>query len=266
MDSELEKPDRAAWIKGPSAQCSVLPTAKHALRIVLLGPPGVGKGTQAQLLCDLLGVCHLSTGDVFRFARESCGGSNGPAMMSAVGHMQRGELVPDQTVLEIIRQRSGCLKCLGGFLLDGFPRTLAQAQVLDSLLRDQDLLLDAVVDYQLPMEQIIARLSGRRVCIGCKSVFHITDRPPVVPDVCDQCGKQLLQREDDRPVSVRVRMQAYLDTSSPLIHYYQQRGLLVTVSADGTPEQILNRTIMMLASLEGPTARRLRSVLNRLTV
>jgi adenylate kinase len=168
--------------------------------------------------------------------------------------------------LDIIRQRSGCLKCRGGFLLDGFPRTLAQAQVLESLMRDQDLLLDAVVDYQLPMEQIVARLSGRRVCSGCKAVFHITDRPPLVPDVCDHCGKALFQREDDRPESMHVRKQAYLDTSSPLIQFYEQRGLLVTVSADGAPEQILDRTIMTLAALQGPMARRLRSVMNPLTV
>ena len=266
MDTKLGKPDRAAWIMGSAAQCSVLPTPKHALRMVLLGPPGVGKGTQAELLCDLLGVCHLSTGDIFRFARQSCECWSGSAMASAVQCMQRGELVPDQTVLDIIRQRSGCLKCRGGFLLDGFPRTLAQAQVLESLLRDQDLLLDAVVDYQLPMEQIVARLSGRRVCSGCKAVFHITDRPPLVPDVCDHCGKALFQREDDRPESMHVRKQAYLDTSSPLIQFYEQRGLLVTVSADGAPEQILGRTIMTLAALQGPMARRLRSVMNRLTV
>ena len=156
--------------------------------------------------------------------------------------MRRGALVPDATVLKVIRDRKDCLRCAGGFLLDGFPRTLPQAQALEEILGEQGTGLSAVLNYELPIEKIVARLSGRRTCSGCRAVYHVASRPPKVADRCDHCGAALFQREDDRPESVEVRMKAYLTSTRPLIDFYQQRDLLVSISAEGSPEEIYQRT------------------------
>jgi adenylate kinase len=236
--------DRNAWLRGGEARCAA-PAKKQDIprRLVLLGAPGVGKGTQAELLSATLGACHLSTGDIFRAAKcaDSC--ARTPALAQALEYMRRGELVPDKTVLALVTERVGCLRCQGGFLLDGFPRTVAQAQALDKLLKRQQLKLDGVVSYELALEQVVTRLSGRRTCPNCKAVFHIEARPPKVPGVCDHCGATLYQREDDRPESIRVRMQAYEKSTAPLTDFYRRRNLLISVPADGTPEQIFERTI-----------------------
>ncbi len=218
----------------------------HPRRLVLLGAPGVGKGTQAELLAAEFGACHLSTGDIFRAAKslEAC--VRTPALSAALDYMKRGDLVPDQTVLALVTERLRCLRCEGGFLLDGFPRTVAQAEALEKLLKGQGLRLDAVISYDLPLEQVVSRLSGRRTCPGCKSVFHLQARPPRVEAVCDHCGGQLYQREDDRPESIRVRMQAYEESTAPLADYYRRRALLVPVPADGSPEEIFRRSIRSL--------------------
>jgi adenylate kinase len=242
--------DRAAWLVGPQAVCSNPPApapGSRAWRLVLLGAPGVGKGTQAELLCRTLGTCQLSTGDVFRAAKGLNQAQLSPAMAEALGAMRKGELVSDQTVLAMVRERQGCLRCRGGFLLDGFPRTLAQAQALQELLAQQKLQLDGVLSYELPLAEIVSRLSGRRTCGGCKAVFHVTGRPPRVPDVCDHCGGRLLQRDDDRPESIRVRMAAYEELTLPLTRFYADLGLLRTIPADGTPEAILQRTLGILS-------------------
>ena len=242
-----EKNDRAAWIKAGGAQCSI-PAQIRALppRLILLGAPGVGKGTQAELLCARLGVCQLSTGDVFRAAKCSCESERTSAINDALDYMKRGDLVPDETVLNLIRERTRCLRCHGGFLLDGFPRTVPQAGALDALLAQLNIGLDAVLNYSLPIGTIVNRLGGRRTCSACKAVFHVSARPPRVADVCDHCGGGLLQREDDRPEAVRVRMAAYENSTKPLIDYYAERGLVRTISAEGTPEQIYERTLALL--------------------
>jgi adenylate kinase len=157
--------------------------------------------------------------------------------------MRRGELVSDGLVVSMVSERSGCLVCGGGFLLDGFPRTAAQAEALDELLEQQGVGLDAVLSYELPLTEIVGRLSGRRTCSKCKAVFHATARPPQKEGVCDLCGAPLIQREDDRPESSRVRMQAYEESTRPLADYYQQTGRLVSISAEGTPETILERSL-----------------------
>jgi adenylate kinase len=236
--------DRTAWLKGGKHACLLPPraTSSKVWRIVLLGAPGVGKGTQAEMLCERLGACHLSTGDVFRAAKGCNGNDLSPAMESALVYMKRGDLVPDETVLDMVSERLRCLNCSGGFLLDGFPRTVAQAKALEKLMESQDIRLSAVFDYELPIEQIVARLSGRRTCAKCKAVYHVATRLPKVAGVCDHCGGKLIQREDDRPESVKVRMAAYQKSTKPLIEFYQQRGLLVTVAADGSPEEIYQRT------------------------
>lgn len=246
---EAVKSDRASWLKGPASHCSVGPAkVSRAWRLVLLGAPGVGKGTQAELLAQRLGACHLSTGDVFRAAKGLRECERSAAMNQALVYMQRGELVPDTTVLEMIRERLGCLRCSGGFLLDGFPRTVAQAEALQDMLINAGIKLDAVLDYQLPIDEIVARLSGRRTCQNCKAVFHVVGRPPKKEGVCDQCGGTLIQREDDRPEAIRVRMDAYARSTSPLTSFYQRLGLLVPITATGTPEEILQQTTAALNS------------------
>jgi adenylate kinase len=241
------KPDRTAWLKGGEARCKWIPREQPVPhRLVLLGAPGVGKGTQAELLSQRLGACHLSTGDIFRAAKTLDACERTPTMSRALDYMVRGDLVPDETVLGLVSERAGCLRCRGGFLLDGFPRTVAQAEALDKVLADQRVALEAVLSYDLPLETIVARLSGRRTCSACKAVFHLENRPPQKPGVCDHCGASLIQREDDRPESVRVRMAAYEKSTSPLAEFYRRKGLLVSVSAEGAPEQIFERTLTAL--------------------
>lgn len=241
------EPDRASWLQGPSAQCTPLPgKVWPAWRLVLLGAPGVGKGTQAQLLHERLGACHLSTGDVFRAAasRKDCVPT--PAMATALEYMKRGALVPDATVWEMVRERAGCLRCCGGFLLDGFPRTLSQAESLSKLLQKENLPLNAVINYELPVFEIISRLSGRRTCTRCKAVFHVVNQPPKQEGVCDHCGASLYQREDDRPESVKVRLEAYEQSTSPLIEFYRRQGLLLSIPATGSPDDICSHTLVAL--------------------
>jgi len=240
--------DRAAWLKAGSAVCSHPPlnAPAKAWRLVLLGAPGVGKGTQAELLHNQLGACHLSTGDVFRAAKGLCEGELSPTMHHALGFMRRGELVPDEIVLTLVSERTRCLQCRGGFLLDGFPRTIAQAEALEKLLKTQKVSLTAVLNYELPREEIISRISGRRTCSNCKAVYHVASRPPRAEGVCDKCGGKLFQREDDRPESVSVRLEAYEKSTRPLIQFYQERGLLVPIIAGGTPDETFQRSMVAL--------------------
>lgn len=241
--------DRTAWIQGGDAVClQPPPTVHRTWRLILLGPPGVGKGTQAELLSGALGACPLSTGDVFRAACK-CTPPPGSPMAAAQAQMARGELVTDATVLALIRDRSRCLHCGGGFMLDGFPRTLPQARAIDELFASEQIRLDAVVSYELPEAEIVARLSGRRVCPVCKAVFHVASQPPRAEGVCDKCGSALVQREDDRPEAIRVRLAAYQAATVPLADHYRAKGLLVPVSAEGRPADILARTLDALSSI-----------------
>jgi adenylate kinase len=210
---------------------------------VLLGAPGVGKGTQAELLSEAVGACPLSLGDVFRAAGHST--DHSPALVTALDHMSRGELLPDETVMGLLFERRGCLKCPArmGFLLDGFPRTLAQAQALERVLEAEAVALDAVLSYDLPVDTIVARLGGRRVCPKCTSIYHVASRPPRREGLCDHCKGPLERRPDDRPEAIRTRMAIHEKSTLPLREFYQSRGLLVSISAEGTPEEILSRTL-----------------------
>lgn len=223
-------------------------------RLILLGAPGVGKGTQAELLNRRLRACHLSTGDMFRAAGSQAACDQSPAMREAQSYMRRGELVPDSIVWEMVQERRRCLHCRGGFILDGFPRTLAQAQSLQKLMDHECLKLSAVVNYQLDFQEISARLGGRRTCADCKTVYHVLQRPPKEEGRCDHCGGKLFQREDDRPESIQVRLEAYERSTAPLIGYYQDLGLLVDVPAIGSPDDIFESTFTQLE------ARRVREV------
>jgi adenylate kinase len=248
------KNDRAGWLHGPPAECSTPPAEiPSPWRLVLLGAPGVGKGTQAALLRERLGACHLSTGDVFRAAGSIDDCEKTPAMRAAVENMRRGELVPDSTVWEMVRERSGCIGCGGGFILDGFPRTLSQAQSLKRHMDAEDLSLSAVINYELPLPEIVARMSGRRTCQKCKAIFHVTMQPSKHDGECDRCGGHLYQREDDRPESIKVRLEAYGPTTAPLIEFYKELGLLVSVPAGGSPAEICDVTVDAIQHFRAPS-------------
>jgi adenylate kinase len=193
------------------------------------------------LLREALGACHLSTGDLFRAAR--CERNPSPALKLALEAMRQGELVPDDLVVSMVRERAGCLHCCGGFLLDGFPRTVAQATALDDLLTKQGGGLDGVLSYELPVDQIVERLGGRRTCEACKSVYHVTAQPPRLAGTCDRCGGSLVLRDDDRPEAIRVRMRAYDTSTRPLKDYYHRKRLLLEIPAAGTPAEILDRSL-----------------------
>jgi adenylate kinase len=241
-------PDRAAWIRGSDALCLGGPRVAppEVRRLILLGPPGAGKSTLAESLQDALGSCPLSTGDLFRAARRLPEAMLSPAMRAAVARMDAGRLVSDDLVLELVRERCGCLRCRGGFVLDGFPRTVAQAEALDRLLEAQGVRLDGVVNLEVPDATVIARLSGRRVCPECRASYHVATKPPRHPGMCDACHTGLVQRDDDRPGVIRERLRAYLASTAPLLAYYGSR--VFTVDAGGSPAATLDQALSALAA------------------
>ena len=197
------------------------------MKIVLLGPPGAGKGTQAEVLTKKLLVPHISTGDMFRAAIK-----NGTAMgIEAKSYMDRGQLVPDEVTVGIIKDRIAQPDCSGGFLLDGFPRTIAQAEALDKLLEDKGG-LDAVLNISVPLEKLVERLTGRRMCRKCGAIYHMLYNAPAKDGVCDACGGELYQRDDDKLETVTNRLDVYEAQTAPLIGFYEQRGKLFTVNGD----------------------------------
>jgi len=247
-------PDQEGWFLPQHAACAAARRrTPRAYRLVLFGPPGVGKGTQAHLLHEALGACHLSTGDLFRAAQ--CQADPSPSLQKTQEMMRRGELVPDSVVIAMVRERAGCLRCHGGFLLDGFPRNTVQAVALDALLKEQGIALDGVLSYELPLDEVVARLSGRRTCLDCKAVYHTTTCPPRIEGICDHCQGQLVRREDDRTEAIRVRMDAYEKSTRPLVEFYERAGKLVTIQASGAPAQIVARTLRALEEREGPGRR-----------
>ena len=251
MASKSAKPNRAAWIKGGEVHCDIAPSLPaRPRRIVLLGAPGVGKRTQSELLASRLGTCHLATSEVFHDARKCSECERTPAMIFALEHLRTGELVPDEIILNLIVERSRCLRCKGGFVLDGFPRTVPQAEALDKLLVGEDLRLDAAVNYELPADVVITRLHGRRVCPACNTLFHLGVHPPKKKSVCDHCGTRLMPREDDQPESIRERIKKYQEGAAPLLRFYRQKEILLSVKAEGTPEEVFERTLAALQKLQ----------------
>lgn len=236
---------RDGWFSGSTVHCQPEgPPRDRTFRLILLGPPGVGKGTQAELLCRRLRTCQLSTGDLFRAAK--CEQNPSPAMSAALEVMRRGELVSDELVMSLVRERLQCLQCHGGFLLDGVPRTLQQAKSLEHLLQEAGVGIDAVLHYELPLAEIVDRIGGRLTCSQCKTVYHVTARPPANAGKCDQCDGSLMQRDDDRPEAVRVRMQAYREATQPLTDFYAERNALISIAAHGAPDAILQQTMQRL--------------------
>lgn len=233
---------------------------------MLLGPPGVGKGTQALRLAPAIGACHLSTGDLFRAAATPGAPQPFPAMQVALDAIAHGHLASDEMVVSLLQERLPCLRCTHGCLLDGFPRTVRQATVLGGWLDEVGLPLHGVVHLHAPDEVIIERLSGRRVCRRCRRSWHLRWHPPAIHDCCDACGGALTQRDDDRPAAIAVRLQHYAATSGPLLTFYRDRGLLWDLDGTGTPDEVFMRVAAKVGCGHGrppsPGARRTRGRLD----
>ncbi|CAM5503349.1 adenylate kinase [Streptomyces abikoensis] len=215
------------------------------MRIVLVGPPGAGKGTQAAYLAKNLAIPHISTGDLFR-ANISQGT---PLGQKAQEYMRAGQLVPDEVTIGMAKDRMSQSDAEGGFLLDGFPRNLAQAEALDAILKADDLKLDAVLDLEVPEDEVVKRIAGRRMCRKDSShIFHVIYNPPAAEGVCDACGGELYQREDDSEETVRRRLEVYHSETEPIIDYYKAQGLVVTISALGKVNEVTERAMAALSS------------------
>lgn len=196
------------------------------MKLVLLGPPGAGKGTQATGIAETYSIPHISTGDIFRFNIK-----NETELGKEVkGFLDRGELVPDSLTVRIVKDRLEQKDAENGFLLDGFPRTIAQAQALDESLAQKGETLDRVINIDVEKDVLITRLSGRRVCKDCGQTYHAVNHPPKVEGVCDVCGGPVIHRADDSEETVRNRIAVYEDQTAPLIAYYEAKGLLLTVN------------------------------------
>ncbi len=210
-------------------------------RVVLLGPPGAGKGTQAKKISEKYNVPHISTGDIFR-ANVSEGT---PLGKKAKEYMDKGALVPDELVCELVEDRLTWEDCKGGYLLDGFPRTVYQAEQFDLFLKKEGQELDLVLDIEVPNEAIIPRMAGRRICRGCGASYHVVTHPSKKEGICDLCGGELYQRIDDSEETVRTRLQVYADQTSPLIEYYTKSGKNAVVDGN-RPVQDVFETICAL--------------------
>lgn len=198
------------------------------MKVIMLGAPGAGKGTQAKRLAAEYSIPHISTGDIFR-ANIKEGTELGK---KAKAYMDAGQLVPDELVCDLVVDRIQQADCKNGYLLDGFPRTIPQAEALDAAVEKLGEKIDYAVNIDVPDENIINRMSGRRACVGCGATYHVIYNAPKVEDVCDVCGKPLILRDDDKPETVKTRLDVYHAQTQPLIDYYAGRGVLVTV--DGT--------------------------------
>ena len=204
------------------------------MRLIFLGPPGAGKGTQARDLAREWNVAHIATGDMLREAVTA----GTPLGAAAKRYMDQGALVPDDVIIGLIAERLGQSDARDGFLLDGFPRTIGQAEALEQLLKDLDVAVDAVIYFDVSEPELIRRLTGRRVCRACGHSFHLVSSPPAREGVCDACGGELYQRVDDTESTVRHRLDVYGRQTSPLLDFYRGRGLLTTVPGEGRIEDV----------------------------
>ena len=205
------------------------------MKLLIMGPPGAGKGTQAEVLIKELNISHVSTGDMFRAAIKE-----GTEMgKKAKEFMDAGKLVPDEVVVGLVKERLSQPDCTQGFLLDGFPRTLPQADSLSNTLDQMGVKLDGVINIDVAREKLMARLTGRRVCRGCGASYHVIFNPPSAEGVCNSCGAELYQRDDDNETTVSNRLDVYEAQTQPLIVYYKGKGLLINIEGDQEINKVL---------------------------
>jgi adenylate kinase len=212
------------------------------VRVVLVGPPGAGKGTQAQFIASHLAIPKVSTGDIFRY-NVSAGTELG---RQAKAFMDRGDLVPDEVTVAMVASRLQEDDAHSGFLLDGFPRNMPQAETLKKMLADWGLRLDLVLELVVDHDEVIRRLSGRRTCRKCGRVWHVAFDPPSISGKCDECGGELFQRDDDREETIRHRVEVYEQQTHPLISYYADEGILLGIDATGPVEDVTERALLAL--------------------
>ncbi len=212
------------------------------MKIIMLGAPGAGKGTQAQMIADKYKVPHISTGDIFRANIK-----NGTELgMEAKKYMDQGLLVPDELTVKILLDRVAKEDCKDGYVLDGFPRTIPQAEVLDKALAERGESIDYAVDVDVPDENIVKRMSGRRACLSCGATFHLEHVPPKEEGICDRCGKELVLRDDDREETVLNRLKVYHDQTQPLIQFYKDKGVMQAVDGTKSMQEVFDAIVAIL--------------------
>lgn len=214
------------------------------MKIIMLGAPGAGKGTQAKQIADKYSIPHISTGDIFR-ANLKAGTELGK---KAKEYMDKGLLVPDELTCDLVMDRIAQDDCKNGFVLDGFPRTIPQAEALDAALTKINQKMDYAIDVDVPDENIINRMSGRRACLNCGATYHIVSIPTKVEGVCDRCGKPVVLRDDDQPETVKKRLEVYHAQTQPLIDYYKKQGILKSVDGTQPMETVFNAIVEILGA------------------
>lgn len=216
------------------------------MNLILLGPPGAGKGTQAQMIAERYSIPQISTGDILRKAVKE----NTPLGLKAKDFMERGQLVPDEIVIGIVEERLKESDCSRGFILDGFPRTINQAEGLQEILSKIGKSITKVINIEVDTEELVRRLTGRRTCKNCGAMFHVIFNPPKKEGICDRCGGPLYQREDDNEDIIRKRLKEYEKETSSLVQYYQGKNKLFSVNGVGSKEQIFNQISNLLNKME----------------
>lgn len=215
------------------------------MNIIIMGPPGAGKGTQAELIKAAYPIPHISTGDMFREAVK-----NGTAMgLEAKKYMDAGQLVPDQVTIGIVEERLAMPDCEAGFLLDGFPRTTVQAQALDKVLAKHGKKVEIALNISVPADVLMVRMTGRVSCTTCKTVYNTLFNPPAVEGICDKCGGELIQRSDDKEETVKNRIKVYMEQTQPLLNYYEKQGNLINLDGKRHPQDVFSDVKSILEKL-----------------
>ena len=214
------------------------------MKIIMLGAPGAGKGTQAKMIAEKYSIPHISTGDIFRANIK-----NGTELgKKAKSYMDKGQLVPDELTLDLIMDRFKQDDCKNGYVLDGFPRTIPQAESLDTALKAKGEKVDFAIDVDVPDENIVKRMGGRRACVGCGATYHVVYSPTKVEGVCDKCGEELIVRDDDKPETVLNRLEVYHNQTQPLIDYYNEQGILKSVDGTVDMKDVFNAIVDILGA------------------
>ena len=214
------------------------------MKIIMLGAPGAGKGTQAKMIAEKYSIPHISTGDIFRANIK-----NGTELgKKAKSYMDKGQLVPDELTLDLIMDRFKQDDCKNGYVLDGFPRTIPQAEALDTALKAKGEKVDFAIDVDVPDENIVKRMGGRRACVGCGATYHVVYSPTKVEGVCDKCGEGLIVRDDDKPETVLNRLEVYHNQTQPLIDYYNEQGILKSVDGTVDMKDVFNASVDILGA------------------